>query len=613
MLPRTASFVSAVLLVMVFSWPAMAEFNQWEPASGVSIREVSDIDWSRAHAGNDAGQTLIAWGEIQGGTDEVKALLFNADGEPAWDDPLTVASVPLAVGAIQIQPSTGDTWILVYESAVELYEGEISPDFYAQKISNDGEILWETGEQGQPVMVGVADKNHLQTSPDGSGGVFVFWQDSRTLHSDIFGQRLNSEGEPVWDAGGLQVTDITGNQMMDQKGPMVQPDGAGGCVLIWRDYRDVLQRGVYGQRINASGDLLWTTASEGGLPFFEDAYVLTGTTLLETDAGEFLILTSYNQSQGEPVVAKGQKIDADGNIMWAEGGMSLTLPEQDIYMDTAALVGDDRVVISGATHDFMFMDPQIYLQSILYSGDEPDPQWGDGEGILLTETDNTHMPCDLAGHADGSVTAVWMEYYRNETGPFVNVIRAAQVDASGTITWGEDNGMELGPENPLYDEPVLSTTSDDHTLVVWPHGLEDERLILLQAVSPDGVIEHPFGGTPLHGVLSGHVENYNSSLSGDALFSIWVDKRPLQRRLYLQKTDSDGEAIWDANGIEFPHPEGYEAGLSIESGLTIVPNSTGGAFIAWTQSAPDNLDATYVGAVDQDGAPSWASTAVQLE
>src|SRR5262245_28934947 len=92
-------------------------------------------------------------------------------------------------------------------------------------------------------------------APDGTGGVFVVWEDYRSgLATDIYLQRLTAGGDRAagWPAEGLAVC-----ASQHPKGdPVVVADGQGGCFVTWYDRRNPATAGdVFVQRVQADGTL----------------------------------------------------------------------------------------------------------------------------------------------------------------------------------------------------------------------------------------------------------------------------------------------------------------------------------------------------------------------
>jgi hypothetical protein len=87
---------------------------------------------------------------------------------------------------------------------------------------------------------------------DGAGGLLAAWIDSRNGNPDLFGQWVDTNGTVGWTANGLTINSITATQ----DSPKVSADGSGGAVFVWEDNRTGSNQ-IYGQRVNTAGETLW--------------------------------------------------------------------------------------------------------------------------------------------------------------------------------------------------------------------------------------------------------------------------------------------------------------------------------------------------------------------
>ena len=90
--------------------------------------------------------------------------------------------------------------------------------------------------------------------PDGEGGVVVAWTDYRdssgTGPGDIYAQRIRGDATFAagWSKSGVAVCSTTG----DQKHPTLAPDGAGGAFVAWQDARGA-DYDIYAQHVTGAG------------------------------------------------------------------------------------------------------------------------------------------------------------------------------------------------------------------------------------------------------------------------------------------------------------------------------------------------------------------------
>lgn len=98
----------------------------------------------------------------------------------------------------------------------------------AQWLPEGIAICSAPGAQGGPRIVS-----------DGAGGAIVVWEDYRAGNWDIYAQRICNNGAVLWTADGVPICTETGNDLS----PFVASDGSGGAFIAWaRDSQTYLQR-----------------------------------------------------------------------------------------------------------------------------------------------------------------------------------------------------------------------------------------------------------------------------------------------------------------------------------------------------------------------------------
>ena len=114
------------------------------------------------------------------------------------------------------------------------------------------------------VLIGMPDGKGSEPAicADGSGGAFIAWQDTRS-GSHIYAQHLDHSGKtvPGWPSTGLRVS-------MDshtQDAPVLASDGTGGLFVCWNDLRIFNYAQQYMSHISANGtiDVRWPATGQG--------------------------------------------------------------------------------------------------------------------------------------------------------------------------------------------------------------------------------------------------------------------------------------------------------------------------------------------------------------
>jgi hypothetical protein len=120
---------------------------------------------------------------------------------------------------------------------------------YVQRINSDGVYQWNSAGVMLSNQVG---QRFPQIITDGATGAIISWW-NYTRNGDIFAQRVDLSGNIQWVDSGACVSVNPFNQDEMQ----MIPDGNGGAILAWNDYRsyDTNSTDIYAQKINGNGVL----------------------------------------------------------------------------------------------------------------------------------------------------------------------------------------------------------------------------------------------------------------------------------------------------------------------------------------------------------------------
>jgi hypothetical protein len=151
---------------------------------------------------------------------------------------------------------------------------------------------------------------------DGSGGVIVSWRDLRSAASgraNIYAQRVNAEGELLWQAGGVNATLTSYNPRYN-----MLSDGQGGVIIAYnfRDDGESHERRL--QRLGPDGRTLWP---ENGLII--NSGVIDSQELAADGQGGVIAGWGVKMSFFKAEKAFIQRIDSKGAALWGESGLQL--------------------------------------------------------------------------------------------------------------------------------------------------------------------------------------------------------------------------------------------------------------------------------------------------
>jgi hypothetical protein len=141
------------------------------------------------------------------------------------------------------------------------YEGDI----HAQRLNAAvGTPLWTAA--GVPVCTATGMQYSPRIAADGSGGAVIGWVDRRSGigsdRPDVYSQRLDASGNRLWTYDGVGISVAADSQ----DDPALASDAAGGAVFAWTDRRDGVNDYLYAQRISGVGTNLWASSGVTGVP-----------------------------------------------------------------------------------------------------------------------------------------------------------------------------------------------------------------------------------------------------------------------------------------------------------------------------------------------------------
>jgi hypothetical protein len=218
--------------------------------------------------------------------------------------------------------------LAVGEAAVVVWACTRNTDqgIWANRTNSAGTLLW--GTSGKQVMNRGSGTPPVQhTIAWDSNELFVAWSLQRGGLRDVYAQKLDSSGNDQWGTAALGqsvlvapfVSGWTASPQVDVE-PQIVADGAGGCLIAWRDERDYhrlapngFAHGVdlYGQRLNGSGAAQWTAngAALDSLPGTQkDAKLVS-------DGAGGAILT-YMSYYGITRDIWAKRLNASGSVAW---------------------------------------------------------------------------------------------------------------------------------------------------------------------------------------------------------------------------------------------------------------------------------------------------------
>lgn len=340
---------------------------------------------------------------------------------------------------------------------------------YAQKASTDGQLLW--GENG----VRCADFNYDQNAPkiisDDNGGAIVIWKAViGDGYYDIYGQRLDPNGNRLWGAEGVL---LSGNEV-DEAVEQIVPDGEGGAVIVWLSRSFQFDDDLMVQRINSNGETLW---DEGGKILIRTWYKQRDAVLLQHQDGFFVGWVDgrddeNGQSQDD---IYGQFIEPDGTYRWGAEGVMICGADNHQQSPTACIDNNGHIWV--AWEDYRVVEGarkrDIFVQKVgQHFVDGHAREFFASDGMIVCSFNNDQAEPQMIHDGNNGVYLTWEDY----RGGIWSDVYATHLRPNGTPypEWANHSGNIICGATHKQDTPqvmLLGFRGGEGAVFTW----EDKR------------------------------------------------------------------------------------------------------------------------------------------
>lgn len=420
--------------------------------------------------------------------------------------------------------------------------GASTTDVYLTRIGPDGAPSPGWPVDGAAVCAAPGGQLLYAMVPDGTGGVFLAWEDHRGgVFADVYGHHVLADGALAagWPVNGLGIAVYA----EEQRGPGLVPDGSGGVFAVWADARDysVSLRDIYAQHLRGDGTLAAGWAANGMRVTGALSYDYGPQAVADPDGGLYVTWTRDLSSQD----IGAQHLDATGrpHATWPDTGIVLCGADKD--QKSPSLVnapGGSAMALWQDTRDYTAGNPEIGLYAVRFGPDTSRAAGWPHQGRRVYAT-TVGMEGPLAvGDGVGGMLFLWGEF-------------VSGADEDLFVMHADTNGT-----------PVVSVAFPDGVVAVCP----DTSIQVPNAIVPDGA-----GGA----------------------FVAWTDYRdagPSFTNLdpYLQHVTAGAEIAtgWPATGVALTRAGTTEV-------LPVPVAVPGGVIAAWQRGSGSSADlfASFVG------------------
>jgi hypothetical protein len=561
--------------------------------SPVAIRQGVNIEWFRTGIETDDGCAIYVWSDTTLGGRDLWAQKVDANGNMVWGDPILIDGKHDRQEDPVITKTTNGDYIIAWID----FSTDADGDVYAQKINNNGDLLWQEG--GKPVCVLPSEQIGLNMEADNDGGAFILWADRRNIGYDIYGQRISASGDPLWTVNGIPIANGPGDEVQNT----MFPDGLGGMMVAYvHTFNN--NADIYAKHFNASGVMSWDEPLGVAVGPGNQSSVR----MARLTDGDFVLVWTNQAGESETADSDihGQKINIAGQKLWSEPYIVFSDSDQPFpeHQNQARIqaTSDNAAVVVWEDKRLSSDNTDLFAQKIASNGNK---LW-DPSGIVVSAEDFDQGAARLTSDGAGGVFIVWDDY-RNGNSPNEDIY-AQRLSASGEALW-EENGMPICTAS-FTQTGGLVKVSGNNVYINWLDIRNGSDGIYYQVVDFNGNIQLAENGVQVFWGLSGDVPKgeYKIFPRENDTIMVWQDNRfsNIGSRIYYQILDPNGNALLETNGrpITVDH-EGYQEHMDA------VITENGELGVVWL----DNRSGTaqvYTQLINLDGSRAWGDNGLKV-
>ncbi|MBU0507485.1 hypothetical protein KKH27_01430, partial [bacterium] len=527
-------------------------WSGWDPMGNVVdtfyLSAVNEVSLRAVHDG--AGGAIIAWEDTRRDDGDIYAQRILSNGQRGWGQVLAVTDTVGDQLGITADTDGSGGMVVAWNDKRQT----VNQNIYVAKITPDGQLPWG-GVNGTPVCEASGRQTDVKICPDGSGGCYLAWSDYRGGPlSDLYIQRIASNGQPAWTVDGIVLCNAPNEQDGVRVAVSENNDVQDGCITIWQDRRvNAHIYEVYVQKVSPNGAMQWGAN------------------------GLFVCGDAQPPDVGSSRVGGRLTSDLAGGLVcsWEDTRTSTIIEQSDLY--ASRVLADGTISWGGFCGIPVAIAPNQQFAPLL----RPD----DGDGILVIYDDTQR----------GSQS-----------------IRYQNLDiATGTHTLDPLQTIAVfGLDGDATSVRAIEMTAG-RVAIVW----KDTRFVtggsglfyqILDTTHRDGRFERTFNGDTLVPDNEGYA-TYNQSshrLCSDGnqgFFTAFEDLRAIDKKIRLTRVNRDGDLAC-RRAAELVYTDSQSAD---QVNPYVTPDGMGGCYVAWSNYDLDYLLNVHVMRMDANCQPMW--------
>jgi hypothetical protein len=482
--------------VVVAATPALAAWPT-DPAVNLPVcTEVFDQEFP-AVLPDGAGGVFVAWQDFRNEGDyDVFAQRISASGVPQWG----TNGIPVCnMSGDQLVPhlaSDGAGGVIVTWNDTRA----LLSDIYAQRLSPNGDLLWNA--QGVPLCTAAGPQHDESVTPDGAGGAYVAWWDRRAnggtaVPGDIYAQRVNANGVPLWTPDGVPIC-VAGD---NQEYPVIVATDI-GALIAWADQRNGTgNRDIYARAITSAGVPM---GPADGIAVCNAVGDETSTVMV-TDGANGAIVAWTDPRSGAPEKTYAQRLSDTCAPLWAANGVAVTSapPSGELFPAMVADGAGGAILTWSDFRNAGTTGADVFAQRLSPAGTR---LWT-AAGVLLCNAAAFQFYPTIATDGASGAIVTWQD---QRNGSANNDVYARHVTAAGVAQWGDPSGglpVSTAPGTQYF--PQIASDGSGGAIATWMDIRDTTTDVYAQRIKSDGTLG---GGTV--DVSSGRPQSIDLAIAG---------------------------------------------------------------------------------------------------
>jgi hypothetical protein len=497
-----------------------------------SVNSIEHIQWS----GNNVNNVKLEY-STNGGSEWI--VISASTAFSYYDYSWTIPNAPSANCKIRISAVSHPDVFDVSENVFTILAGN----------------FWSSDPNANnPISIVIGRQTYPRITSDGCKGAIITWCDSRNSLTEIYAQRINSNGISQWTLNGIQIS-FTGGDF-----PELANVGDNSAVIIWMNV------GIYAQKINSNGVRQWNS---------DGIAVSTASSMshsLISDGSGGAIVTWVDRRDRYDPKIYAQKISSSGDLTWNSNGIAICTARDLQALPNIISDGEGGAIITWfdnrtGNSQYTIYNYDIYAQRISSTGEI---QWTANGVPICTKSGNQQYP-KIISDGNGGAIITW---YDTNGGIYIQ-----KIDHSGIVQWATD-GIAVSSLSGTY--PRITSDGNGGAIITWMG-----NGIFAQRVNSNGMIQWQSDGVEICNQSSDpQYPNIISDGNGGAIIA-WKDWRNHCWDFFAQKINSQGVFQWQIGGTPICIGNGDKGYDEFDEAPKMVSDELQGAVITWTQNDYD--------------------------